>query len=228
MVLHLPDVSPPPPCVLACHGLGASKDSDKYLLLAVSFTAAGLALARFDFRGCGESTGVEDDTTVATRLEDARAVLAALRRDARLDGRVGLLGSSMGGYAALHLAAALADGTPVVTWNAPAHLRGIRGAMPTGTPGMRALVQEVEAGRFAEAPHGVPRHLVVQAGADEVVPSDHGIALHDRAADPRALVMVPGADHRLTDPAARHHAVAASLDWLSRFLPPPGGPDRGG
>ena len=54
----------------------------------------GLALARFDFQGCGESTGVEDDTTIGTRLEDARSVLKYLAFHRRLDGRLGLLGSS--------------------------------------------------------------------------------------------------------------------------------------
>ena len=33
LVLHVPDTAGPTPCVLACHGLSASKDSDKYLLL---------------------------------------------------------------------------------------------------------------------------------------------------------------------------------------------------
>ena len=69
MVLHLPGTAPGP-CVVTCHGLTASKDSDKYLLLADELDKAGISVARFDFRGCGESSGVEDETTVATRLED--------------------------------------------------------------------------------------------------------------------------------------------------------------
>ncbi|HEV8532691.1 MAG TPA: hypothetical protein VGT00_14820, partial [Methylomirabilota bacterium] len=56
-VLHLPRRQPAP-CVVACHGMGASKDSDKYLLLGQDFPEAGLALARFDFRGSGESGGL--------------------------------------------------------------------------------------------------------------------------------------------------------------------------
>jgi fermentation-respiration switch protein FrsA (DUF1100 family) len=47
-VLHLPDDSTPSPCVIAGHGMGGSKDSDKYLLLGRELPAAGLALARFD------------------------------------------------------------------------------------------------------------------------------------------------------------------------------------
>jgi len=77
LVLHLPERQPSP-CVVACHGLSASKDSDKYLLLGDELPAAGLALARLDFRGCGESSGVEEETTIATRIEDVEMVLAFL------------------------------------------------------------------------------------------------------------------------------------------------------
>jgi len=72
-VLHLPD-NFPSPCVIACHGMGASKDSDKYLLLGRELPAAGLALARFDFRGSGESAGLQRDATIETRIEDLEAV----------------------------------------------------------------------------------------------------------------------------------------------------------
>jgi hypothetical protein len=30
--------------------------------------------------------------------------------------------------------------------------------------------------------------------------------------------VIPGADHRLTDPAHRHEAVARSIAWLGRYL----------
>src|SRR5437667_545085 len=110
-VLHVPEGRRRVPCVVACHGLGASKDSDKYLLLGAELPAAGLALARFDFRGCGESSGREEDTTIASRVEDVEAVLGALADHPRLDGRVGLLGSSLGGFVALFVASRR-PGTP--------------------------------------------------------------------------------------------------------------------
>src|SRR5512134_3704625 len=91
-VLHLPPARPAP-CVIACHGLGASKDSDKYLMLGRVFPEAGLALARFDFRGSGESGGLYRDATVASRIADLESVLDHLARDPALDGRFGLLGS---------------------------------------------------------------------------------------------------------------------------------------
>ena len=100
-VLHLPDDSLPGPCVIACHGMGASKDSDKYLQVGRELPAAGLALARFDFRGSGESAGLPRDATIESRIADLEAVLAHLATGPELDGRFGLLGSSLGGYVAL-------------------------------------------------------------------------------------------------------------------------------
>ncbi len=217
-VLHLPDHRQAP-CVIACHGMGASKDSDKYLLLGREIPAAGLALARFDFRGSGESGGRPRDATIETRVADLEAVLDHLAKRPELDGRFGLLGSSLGGYVALWAASRLAAGAsvPVVTWNAPAALRELSQADP-GEAGA-ALVAEVKRGGLAEAPAGVARVLVIQADRDEVVPPSHGRALFDRARDPRRLHVIAGADHRLSDPDHRREAIAVSRRWLSAHLP---------
>ncbi len=207
----------PFPCVVACHGLSASKDSDKYLLLADALPAAGFALARFDFRGCGESSGVETDTTIATRIEDVRAVLACLGQHPRLRSRVGLLGSSLGGFVATHVAAARSDIPALVTWNAPADFLDLR--PPDGPSGLgAAFYAEVGTGRYASTPAGIRGHLVVQAELDDVVPPVHAARLRARAAEPAALVTIAGADHRLTDPEHRRRALAASVDWFCEQL----------
>jgi len=217
LVLHLPDTDGRAPCVVACHGLSASKDSDKYLLLGTELPRAGLALARFDFRGCGESSGREDETTIATRIEDVRAVLGFLGGHGRLDGRFGLLGSSLGGFAALHVAAEQGDGVPVVTWNAPANLEDLEEG--EDRPGIGVPFQrELSTARYAHSPAGVARHLAIHGEADDVVPLEHGTVLHARAAEPCDLVIIPGADHRLTDTAHRRRAVALSIEWFRRFL----------
>jgi alpha-beta hydrolase superfamily lysophospholipase len=218
LVLHAPDSSRPMPCVVACHGLGASKDSEKYLALADALPAAGLALARFDFRGCGESSGVEAETTIATRIEDVEAVLEFLRRHPRLDGRFGVLGSSLGGFVAVHVASRR-PGLAVVTWNAPASLTELANddleeGRGLGVP----FALEYAGGRYALAPAGVPMHLVIHGAADDVVSLEHGVALHERAAEPCDLVIIDGGDHRLTDSDHRRHAIALSRDWLVRFL----------
>jgi alpha-beta hydrolase superfamily lysophospholipase len=220
LALHLPEGVARVACVVACHGLRASKDSDKYLLLGDEFTRAGLALARFDFRGSGESEGlVEAETTVASRVDDALAVVAFLSAHSRLDRRFGLLGSSMGGFVALHAHDALGDAIPVVTWNAPAGLAKLAASVAFEDTGLGApFLAEFAGGRYAETPAGIGRHLVIQSEADETVSVDHGVALHARAREPRDLVVIPGADHRIIDPDHRRHAVALSLAWFEKHL----------
>jgi alpha-beta hydrolase superfamily lysophospholipase len=214
----------PAPCVIACHGMGASKDSDKYLLLARTLPAWGLSLARFDFRGSGESGAIHVGATVESRVADLLAVVEHLAKQPEVDGRFAFLGSSLGGFVALWAAAdrALTCPTPlpVVTWNAPASLpelgATVKLADPHG-PGP-ALVAEVRRGRYAQAPAGVRHHLVVQADRDEVVPPGHGDRLVERAADPKALHVIAGADHRLSDPGHRWEAVERSGAWLARHF----------
>ena len=218
LAVHLPGGTGRVPCVIACHGLRASKDSDKYLLLGAMLPAARLALARFDFRGCGESSGVEEETTIATRIEDVEAVAAALQSHPRLDGRFGFLGSSLGGFVALFVAARR-PAAPVVTWNAPAGLTDLANddleeGRGLGVP----FALEYMGGRYALAPKGVARHLIVHGEADDVVGLDHGTQLHAQAAEPCELLIIPGGDHRLTDPAHRALAAEASREWFLRFL----------
>lgn len=213
-VLHAPE-SRPSPCVVACHGMGASKDSDKYLLLGRELPAAGLALARFDFRGSGESGGSHREATIESRVADLEAVLDHLAKCPELDGRFGLLGSSLGGFVALWAAASRAAAgasLPVVTWNAPASLRDLPSADPEQAG--PALVAEVRRGQWGEAPAGVPGVLVIQADRDEVVPPGHGRLLFKRAREPRRLHVIAAADHRLTDMGHRLEAVAESRRWL--------------
>ena len=217
-VLHLPPAGPAP-CVVACHGLGASKESDKYLLLGREFPEAGLALARFDFRGSGESGGLYRNATIASRIADLDVVLDHLAAHPSLDGRFGLLGSSLGGFVALWVASRRRRVMPVVTWNAPASLAALANSRcdDVTSPGS-ALVAEVRAGRHVEAPAGASHLLVIQGGADDVVPPEHGRSLVERAAEPRELCVLPGADHRLSDPLHRIEAVKRSRDWFTRHL----------
>ena len=71
------------------------------------------------------------------RIADLEAVLAHLATQPELDGRFGLLGSSLGGFVALWAASRVAAGAsvPVVTWNAPAALRELAARRCRATPG---------------------------------------------------------------------------------------------
>ncbi|MEE9182514.1 MAG: alpha/beta fold hydrolase, partial [candidate division NC10 bacterium] len=125
-VLHLPGPGKWP-CVIAAHGLFSAKVSDKFVLLAARLTEAGFACLRFDFRGCGQSGGQLKDTTIAGRINDLRAVLARLRDHQALDQRFFLVGSSLGGYVALFVAAQGPHASALALWATPAHTRELEG-----------------------------------------------------------------------------------------------------
>jgi dipeptidyl aminopeptidase/acylaminoacyl peptidase len=219
-VLHVPDGAGPFPCLVASHGLGSSKESDKYLQVADACTSAGIAACRFDFRGCGESGGRFDETTVAGEIADLQAVLAAVRRRTELDGRVALMGSSMGAFISLFAAARVAGIRAVAAWACPADLEDLlEDPENVRTHGLGdACLAELKAGAFVRAPLGTRGCLFIHGGLDDVVPLEHARRLHAAARDPRRLEVIPGGDHRLADPAHRAHAVAVTVEWVQRFL----------
>lgn len=218
-ILHLPGPGTWP-CVVTAHGLFSAKASDKFLLLATRLTEVGFACFRFDFRGCGESDGELKGTTVAGRIDDLKAVLASLRDHHALDGSFFLVGSSLGGYVSLFVAAAQPEVKATAVWATPAHLRDLarrKDALQAYGLG-EDFFRELAGGNFVETPAGVSRCLIIHGEADELVPLTHAENLYTRAKEPRALEIIPGGDHRLTDPQQREQAIRLTAAWFKRHL----------
>lgn len=218
-ILHLPGPGKWP-CVITAHGLFSAKASDKFLLLAARLTEAGFACFRFDFRGCGESGGALKDTTVSGRINDLKAALTSLQDHQALDGHFFLMGSSLGGYVSLFVTAEQSNVKGTAVWATPAHLRDLEGrkealqANGLGEP----FFQEIAQGSLVEAPVGVSRCLIIHGEADELVSVSHATALYERAKEPKALEILRGADHRLTDLEHREQAVRLTAAWFKRHL----------
>jgi uncharacterized protein len=64
----------------------------------------GVASLRYDKRGVGDSTGSYPAAGFSDETEDARAALSALRSDDKCDGRVAVIGHSVGATIAMRLA----------------------------------------------------------------------------------------------------------------------------
>jgi uncharacterized protein len=218
-MLHLPGPGRWP-CVITAHGLFSAKASDKFVLLAARLTEAGFACLRFDFRGCGESGGEFKDTTVSGRIGDLKAVLMSIRRHQALDGRFFLMGSSLGGYVSLFVAAEQPDVRAIALWATPATLRNLDIRKDTlqahglGEPFFRELAQ----GSLVEAPAGIPRCLIIHGEDDELVPCAHAHSLYERANEPKVLEVLPKADHRLTNAEDRERAIHLTAAWFKRHL----------
>lgn len=85
-----------------------SENSTRFL--AERLAGSGYSTFRFDNRGRGKSTGSGTDATLLTQAEDVENIAAYLRNTARLKNyKIGLIGHSEGGMAAIAAAAKIPD-----------------------------------------------------------------------------------------------------------------------
>ena len=87
------------PTLLFLPGYASDMEGTKALALDAFAEQRGLAMLRLDYSGTGSSGGRIQDGTLALWLEEALAAL-----DGLTEGPLILVGSSMGGWIALHLA----------------------------------------------------------------------------------------------------------------------------
>ena len=218
-VLHLPDKKNPP-CVIASHGLLSSKESEKYVALGERLSQEGIAMLRFDFRGIGESEGRIEDDTVSRRIMDLGSAIDFIRSRRDLGNRIGLLGSSLGGYVSL-IRASLDKGIrAVVIWATPFHLddlksnKGAEGhPLPEG-----AFFEDLPKHRLLPLLPKVMNCIVIHGERDELVPVGQAWEIFNSLGAPKEIRILEGADHRLTDPAHRSRAMELSTTWFRRYL----------
>ncbi|MCD6509654.1 MAG: alpha/beta fold hydrolase [Thermoprotei archaeon] len=100
---HIPCNVENPPVVLMLHGFTGNKIEDRRLFVNIAreLCARGLAVIRFDYRGHGESPGSFEDFTLSQAFEDADL---AARYALAINDRIGVVGLSLGGAVAIHLA----------------------------------------------------------------------------------------------------------------------------
>jgi pimeloyl-ACP methyl ester carboxylesterase len=87
------------PTLVFFPGYASDMEGAKAVALDAFAERRGLSMLRFDYSGTGSSAGQFEDGTLAFWLEDALAAV-----DQLTDGPLILVGSSMGGWLALHVA----------------------------------------------------------------------------------------------------------------------------
>ena len=218
-ILHLPEKGNPP-CVIASHGLLSSKDSEKYIALGNSLSREGIAMLRFDFRGIGESEGRIEDDTVTRRVLDLGSAIGFIRSRRDLGNRIGLLGSSLGGYVSLIRASMDKDIRAIVIWATPFHLDDLKsnkGAEGHPLP-EEAFFKDLPKHRLLPLLPRVSNCMVVHGEKDELVPVDQAWEIFHSVAAPKEIHVIEGADHRLTEPAHRGRAMELSAEWFKKYL----------
>ena len=214
VVFHTPHH--PRAWVVCLHGLESDKDGRKYFMLADRLLPHGIGVVRFDFRGCGQSGGSFEDTNVGTRLEDARAVMEATRKQAG-GSRLGLFGSSMGGFVGLFLTSEPGVAA-TVTLAAPANLDDLVERHQDQVDNLRAFAEEHRAGHYRKLPPTVPNLFLMHGSNDDVVPPAHARIIARHQVEPAGFRMFAGGDHRFSDPQHLDDAMQEAVDWFTGRL----------
>jgi pimeloyl-ACP methyl ester carboxylesterase len=239
-LLHRPQAGDPEraPGVVLCHGMESTKEGTKHRLLADSLAAAGLWALRFDFSYVGESEGDFADLTFRGEVDDLAGAWDFFATCCR--GPVGIFGSSMGGTVALLFAAeeprvrslaviaAVARPRRIVEELRPDELERWRreGAFSLGGVRLkRTFLEDIEeldvlgACRRIRCPT-----LVVHGDADRVVPVSDASELAAALGGEVRCTIVPGGDHRLSDPQRLERVLDECCSWFVERLGAPGGP----
>jgi hypothetical protein len=204
--------------------LFSSKDSEKFVAIAEHFAARGIAVLRYDHRGCGESEGDIRNTTVTSRLADLDAVCEFAMTHSLLNGRIGLLGSSMGGFISIFKGASDDRIRALSLWATPAIIRNAReeiesNAREEGVPLLNdGFYQDCEKFDARQAIEKVARVLVLHGESDELVPVEQAHEIYAHARTPKHLEVFRGGDHRFTDPGDRLRAIKASCRWFKQHV----------
>jgi len=218
-VLHLPDKRHSP-CVIASHGLLSSKESEKYIALGESLSNEGIVMLRFDFRGIGESEGRIEDDTVSRRIADLGAAIDFMLTRPDLGRRMGLVGSSLGGYVSLFKAARNKEIRALVIWATPFHLDDLgskKQEEKEPLPG-EAFFRDLPKHTLLSILPKISNCMVIHGEKDELVPVDQAWEIFQGLNGPKEIHVIEGADHRLTQPNHRRRAMDLTVEWLKKFL----------
>lgn len=232
-ILHHPADESPRGAIILCHGMDSTKNSEKLISLGRGLARRGFLTLRFDFAYVGESSEQFEDITYSGEVEDLRAAWSFMRD--RYSGGIGIFGSSMGGAVALLFAAEEPGVAALVTIAAPVHPEAFprrvlsRDALQewrkrgfTFYNGQRlnlALLEDLETiDVVASASNIACPVLIIHGDNDEIVPVEEALELNACISGKKKLLILKGADHRLSDPVTMQQALTDAVDWLTAHV----------
>ena len=218
-VVHFPERTLSP-CVICSHGLFSSKDSPKFIAIAESLAVEGFVAIRYDHCGCGESEGKIEDTTVSGRLKDLESIVTFTNQHPGINGTLGLLGSSMGGFISLLAAARETFFKALAVWATPFFLRGAKKDFgEDGYPLLKdSFYEDLNKYNLIDVLGKIKYCLVLHGKNDELVPVWHAEQNYEGLSEPKQLEIFSGGDHRFTDEQHRKKAIRLSVEWFKTYL----------
>jgi len=236
-IISVPEASVKPPIITLCHGLSTSKDGRTYTRLESMMNRKGIATFRFDFFGHGESEGKFEDITISEAVKNVIKAIQILKNSGY--SKIGLIGSSFGGYASL-IAASQRPDLILLALKSPvsdylglliakdqaidiAHWKHDGFITLNGIEGQRlklnysffqdaATIESYEAIKKIKTPT-----LIVHGDEDKTVPLEQSRECARMMEDCR-LEVIKGADHTYTQPGHFEKMLTAIADFITDRL----------
>lgn len=244
--LHLPDEysGEKIPVVVICHGFISNKVGQHRLFVktARELTAQGFAVMRFDYLGCGDSSGEYRDITLEGQIGETIHILDQLRYFSCLDQKnVTLIGHSFGGCIASYVATLDARVKRLVLWapvaNPHKDIYDIVGetVYQKCLHGQAAHYQGFElGGNFFRSLEGkfpveavgkfTGETLIVHGTEDAETPLANAVAyqhaLSSRCCGGVTLRIIDNADHTFAAPEWEKQVIEATGQWLGKASSP--------
>jgi hypothetical protein len=229
------------PAVVICHGfVGTRIGVDRlFVKTARALAEAGYYALRFDYGGCGESTGDYGSLGFPSMIAQTRTALDYVLDIDDVDPqRVALLGHSLGGAVALHTAVKDRRVRQLVLWSAAFHpfndIVRIVGrhvydeAMARGEADYHGFSLKpkffeslAEHQPFQAALQFAGDVLLVHGTSDDVIPTDYTFLMqkllwmrHEGSCEKEIIFQ---ADHTYSSRRAQEEAIRHTVEWLQRL-----------
>jgi dipeptidyl aminopeptidase/acylaminoacyl peptidase len=222
------------PALCICHGIPAvpyNPAEPGYAMLAERFCSNGFVTFIFNFRGAGPSQGNLDLLGWNHDLEAAIDCFCSL--DEVKKSRLAVIGSSGGAAVSVYVAARDQRVSSLVTLACPSNFDGL--IQKNNAESVISHFRSIGVIKDKDFPPSIdnwlesfnvvspiryihkisPRPLLIIHGdKDDIVPLEHARKLYKQAKDPKDLIIIPDAGHRLR---IEEKAVDNVLNWLTKL-----------
>ncbi|MBP2656069.1 MAG: hypothetical protein H6Q73_3638 [Firmicutes bacterium] len=226
------------PVIVICHGFISNKIGQHQLFVkaARKFCDNGFAVLRFDYTGCGESTGEHHNITLPNQVRETLKVLNFLALQPNIDSEnIILLGHSFGGGVASIVAGRARRVRKLILWSPVANpLEDIVGIVgkeiyQRSLAGKSVDYLGFELGRkfFLSLSNLLPLEKIKEFSGDVLIihGSDdaetplinskyYSRALSERPLGDYEVKVIEGGDHTYASPVWEQEIIAITLNWL--------------